>query len=120
MARYDDLHTSTIAYATFVSSVLLLVIILLIRALCYAWVEGESDRKLADAHYVSADAEISAQKERVAAYGTSVVEVAPPAPEDGAAQDGGAAADAAPQTEERIQIPIDKAKEILLKELSGQ
>lgn len=51
MARYDDLKTGTIAYATFISAVLLLVIVLLLQALTFSWIEGEEVRKLTEGHY---------------------------------------------------------------------
>ena len=114
MARYDDLETGSIAYATFLSCILLIIIILLVRALCYSWLEGEDDRKLADAHYVTADAEISEQKSNLSGYKKVMVEVMPPPAEDGQPS---AAADE-PKLEERIRIPIDRAKELLLEELS--
>lgn len=110
MARYDDLNTSMIAYATFVSSITLLVIILLVRALCYSWVEGEDQRKLANAHYVSADQEIGEQKARISGYEKATIEVAPPAGEE----------DAEPRMEERIHIPVEQAKTILLREMASK
>ena len=113
MARYDDLDTGSSAYATFVSSVLLLVIILLIRALCCSWVEGEDIRKLADAHYTSSDNTISQQKVRISGYEKVMVEVAPPSdPEAGEDQPQ------EPVMEERLHIPVERAKELLLKELA--
>ena len=115
MARYDDLNTNAIGYATFVSTVLLLLIILLVRALCYYWVDGESDRKLADAHYVEADQEISAQKAVVSSYEKVTVEVPPPP-----APEGEEPASMQPVEEERIRIPVARAKDILIKELAGE
>lgn len=107
MARYDDLSTGPIAYAAVVSTIVLAVIILLVRALTYSWVEAEDARKLVDAHYVSADAAIDKQKAKFADYGKVMVEVPPPV---------GSPADAKPTQEERLIIPIKKAKETLLKE----
>ena len=109
MARYDDLDTSAIAYATFLACILLLLIILLVRALCFYWVEGESDRKLSTSHYVSADEEIREQKLQISGYGKELVEVV--------ATEGEEVAE--PQFDERIQIPVEKAKDILLKELTS-
>ncbi|MEZ6081099.1 MAG: hypothetical protein R3C56_37175 [Pirellulaceae bacterium] len=68
MARYDDLNTGPIAYAAFVSSVMLLVTILLVRALNYSWVEAQESKRLADAHFVDSDAEIARQKSEIANY----------------------------------------------------
>lgn len=105
MARYDDLHTGTIAYATFLSSIVLIVIILLIRALCYYWVEGEEARKLADAHYVTSDQEISDQKAMLDGYQKVKIEIP-------------AMGDVEAKTEERIHIPLSRAKELLIEEWS--
>ena len=114
MARYDDLNTNAIGYATFVSTILLLLIILLVRALCYYWVEGETDRKLADAHYVESDQAISAQKAVVSTYEKVMVEVPPPP-----APEGQEATQSEPVKEERIHIPVARAKDLLIKELAG-
>jgi hypothetical protein len=110
------LNTGPIAYAAFVSSILLLIIILLVRALCYGWINAEDVTKLTEAHYVSADAEIAEQKARIANYGKSMVEVAPPA---GEVSDGGQAAPSKPVEEERLHIPMERAKELLLNDLSA-
>ncbi|MCA9130557.1 MAG: hypothetical protein KDB22_25890 [Planctomycetales bacterium] len=112
MARYDDLNTGAIAYATVVSSILLLIVILLTRALCFAWVEKEDARKLNDAHYVQSDSIIAAQKARVSASERVTVEIPAPAAAPGQPQ-------AEPTSEERIHIPVQRAGELLIKELSG-
>lgn len=108
-ARYDDLHTGTIAYATLVSCIVLVVTILLVRALCVAWVSSEEARKSVDAHYYSSDAEISEQKARVSSYEYQMVEVTPEAGPDGELGE--------PETVKRIHIPVDRAKEVLANEL---
>lgn len=107
MARYDDLSTGPIAYAALVSTIVLAVIILLVRALTYSWVEAEDARKLVDAHYVSADTAIAEQRARIAGYSKVMVEVPPPE---------GSPADAKPTQEERLHIPVTQAKELLLKD----
>ena len=107
MARYDDLHTGTIAYATFLSSIVLIVIILLIRALCFYWVESEETRKLADAHYFSSDEEISDQKAMLDGYKTVKIEIP-------------AMGDAEARTEEKLHIPLSRAKELIIEEWSGE
>ena len=107
MARYDDLSTGPIAYAAVVSTIVLAVIILLVRALTYSWVEGEEERKLVDAHYVSADAAIAEQKATITGYRKEMVDVPPPE---------GSPADAKPTQEERLRIPVTQAKELLLKD----
>ncbi len=111
MARYDDLKTGPIAYAAFVSSVVLVVLILLFRALCYGWMEAEDEAKLANAHYESADTEIAAQKLRIASDAKEMVEVPPPA---------GAEASAQPTQEERLHVSITRAKEIVLREFGSK
>ena len=108
MARYDDLHTGVIAYATLLSSIFLVVIILLVRALCCYWVEAEDARKLANAHYVSSDLEISEQKGQLDGYGKETVEVAAPTEEDPDAK----------SSKEVIRIPVERARDLLLAELS--
>ncbi len=107
MARYDDLSTGPIAYAALVSTIVLAVIILLVRALTYSWVETEDAKKLVNAHYVAADTAIAEQRAKIAGYSKAMVEVPPPA---------GSPADAKPTQEERLHIPVTQAKELLLKE----
>lgn len=111
MARYDDLNTTAIAYTTFISSILLVIIILLGRALCYVWIETEDQRKLSTASYEVSDRLIGEQKSMLSGYQTVRVEL-PPAE--------GADPAAAPQYEERVRIPIEKAKELLLKDLAAE
>ncbi len=111
MARYDDLNTSAIAYATFVSSILLLVIVLLVQSLTFNWILGEDERKLADSHYTTSDNEIAAQKAKLEVFEKVMVEVIPPA------ADGAAPGEAAkPVTEKRIHVPIKQALTSILKE----
>ena len=116
--RYDDLYTGTIAYATLVSVIVLIVTILSIRALTCAWVEGEEQRKTADAHYTSSDEIISEQKALLAGYEKEMVEVTVTPPEG---QDGNTEQGSEPTTkmEERIHIPIDRARDILMEELAS-
>lgn len=103
MARYDDLSTGPIAYAAFVSTVILLVVVLLVRALCYSWIEFEDAKRLADAHYVAADAEIARQKSEISNY--AKVQVPAIVPEG-----------AEPKMEDRLHIPVAVAEELLLKD----
>jgi hypothetical protein len=110
MARYDDLNTGSIAYATFVGSILLLIIILLVRALCYSWIDSEDARKLNDGHYASSDAVISEQKARISGTGKETVTVPPPVGQE----------NAQPTQVERLRIPVDQAKDLLLKEMGAE
>jgi hypothetical protein len=111
MARYDDLNTSAIAYATLISAVLLLVIILLVQALTYNWILGEDQRKLTDSHYTEADTEIAKQKAKLD-YGKEMIEVIPPAV-DGAAP----TEPVKPVSELRRHIPVKQAQSLIMKEL---
>ncbi len=111
MARYDDLNTSAIAYATFVSAILLLVIILLVQSLTYNWILGEDERKLSDSHYTTSDNEIASQKAKLDVFEKVMVEVIPPAV-DGAAP----TEPVKPVTEERIHVPMKQAQSLILKE----
>jgi hypothetical protein len=110
MARYDDLNTSAIAYATFLSSILLLVIILLVQSLTFNWILGEDERKLAESHYTVSDNEIAKQKAKLDAYAKEMIEVIPPAV-DGATEPPKAV------SELRRHIPIKQAQSLIMKEL---
>ncbi len=111
MARYDDLSTRSIAYATFVSAVILLVVILLVQALTYNWILGENERKLTTSHYISSDAEIAKQKSKLDGYYQSTVDVFP-APASGSA----ASEPVTPVKEKRLHIPLKQAQSLILKE----
>lgn len=110
MARYDDLSTGPIAYAAFVSTIIFVVIFLLIRALCYSWVETEEARKFAEAHYVSSDQAIAQQKSKIQKYDKQTVEIPPPE---------GSAPNTPSSVEERILIPVSRAKEVLMQDWSS-
>jgi hypothetical protein len=114
MARYDDLDTSAIAYATFISAVLLVVIVLLVQALTFNWLLGEDERKLAESHYTASDNEIAKQKARLDVLERVNVEVIPPTV-DGAAP---TTEPAKPIVVERIHVPLRQAQMSILKELS--
>ena len=114
MARYDDLNTRTIGYLTFISSVLLVVTILLLQALCYNWIDWQEENKLTKQSYQSSDDLIQAQKASMQSYGKVQVEV--PVEQPAGASDGANTASQM-KTEERLQIPIDRAKSLLLEEL---
>lgn len=108
MARYDDLNTSAIGYATFISTILFVIVVLLIRALSFYWVEGEADRLQANTHYTIADAEISEQRERLNGYAKEMVTVFK------------GEGDAAVEEEvEQLHIPLNAAKQIILDELAS-
>jgi hypothetical protein len=120
MARYDDLNTRTIGYLTFISSVLLVVTILLLQALCYNWIDWQEETKLTKQSYQSSDDVIQAQKASLQSYGKVQVEVPVEPPSNGAEGGNALAAPAAQmKTEERVHIPIDRAKALLLEELKS-
>lgn len=122
MARYDDLNTKTIGYLTFMSTILLIVTVLLLQALCYNWIDWQEENKLlSNTSYKSSDSVIKQQKESLAGY-SKVSEQVPvePAKGDGkAAKPDGAAAPAEMKTIERIRIPIDRAEKLLLDEVKA-
>ncbi len=111
MARYDDLNTSSIAYATFVSAVILLVVILLVQALTYNWILGEDERKLSTSHYITSDAEIAKQKAMLDGYKQLMVDVIPPA-----AAGATTSEPVASVQEKRLHIPVKQAQSLILKE----
>ena len=134
MARYDDLNTKTIGYLTFVSAVLLAVTILLLQALCFNWIEWQDETKLLKQSYNSSDELIAAQKQSLSGYSKVQVEVPiEPAAADGQATqtdgqttsattaDVGGTKQPVPQTKtvERVHIPIERAKSLLLDELNS-
>lgn len=113
MARYDDLDTTAIAYTTFVSTVILVLIILLGRALCYAWIDAEDEKKLTASSYSKSDQIISEQMDQINGYQRVDQEI--PGVVDPASPD----APAPVEIREVVRIPIAEAKAILLTELSA-
>lgn len=111
MARYDDLDTKTIAYTTFVSTVLLVVIILCVQALCYNWLDSVEEARITDQGYKNSDATIREQLLKLDGYQWAEVPVAaePGQPEPKAGEP--------PKTVKKLQIPIERAKQLLLNEL---
>lgn len=107
MARYDDLNTGAIAYSTFVGAILLLIIILLGRALCYAWIEREDARKVANASYTASDQKVSNQRGELAEYRTRTIQLA--SGDEGFGEE--------PEEKELLVIPIERAKELVLEEV---
>ena len=112
MARYDDLNTKMIAYWAVLCIIILVVLLQLLQALCFnmvAWTEQKPGRvgsELKVPEQVKSDQLKSLdgyKKERI------VDESAPP-PEKGQE----------PAKKDVIYIPIQRAEEIILKELSAQ
>ncbi|MFO1063675.1 MAG: hypothetical protein U0892_07400 [Pirellulales bacterium] len=116
LTRYDDLNTKTIGYLTFMSVLLLIVIILLLQALCYNWIDWQEESKLLKQGYPSSDAAIAKQRESLSAYG-EVDEVIMEQPAAG--KDGTVDPNAKPVEKKihRSLIPISEAEKLLLGEL---
>jgi hypothetical protein len=107
MARYDDLNTKMIAYATVLSLVILVIVLQGTQALCYSMVNYESSRKdvkIIDAATVAK----SEQLESLNSIQTVEVldEAAPPA------QKG-----EQPAMKSVNRIPIQEAQKLILKQL---
>jgi hypothetical protein len=118
MARYDDLNTNSIGYLTFMSVLLLAVTILLLQALCYNWIDWQEDGKMIKQSYWSSDLAIQQQKDSLKGYSKVQEEVPVEAPKgDGQGKEP-------PKIEmrkvDRIYIPIDRAKDLLLEEAKAK
>lgn len=111
MARYDDLDTKTIAYTTFMSCLLLVIIILTVQALSYNWLDEVEEARVVDQGYKASDATIREQFQTLDGYQWVDVVVPPepgqPEPKAGEPQ----------KTVKKLQIPIERAKQLLLNEL---
>jgi hypothetical protein len=110
MARYDDIDTKFVAYATVVSCLLLVAILQGTQALCYYFVGLEDQRKIDGYEYVSSNKVIREQIESLSGY--QEVDV-PPA----MGPDGKPVSD---KPTKRLQIPIEKAQQLLLKEAQSK
>jgi len=106
MARYDDLNTSTIGYATVFSALLLIVIIVGIEGLSYYWENSEEAKKKLRSEYVSSLDILKEQRDSLNKYEWVTV----PAPEAGPGE-----TQLSPT--KRLQIPVSRAKEIVLEEM---
>lgn len=104
MARYDDLDTRTIGMAAVISSIVLFILILAGRAMAYAWQGTYEEELLVNARYETSENEIAAQK----AVLTKTGKVIDPPVKEGA------------NPTERNVMPIDKALQLIGKELSTQ
>lgn len=61
-ARYDDLDTRTIALASVVSAIVLLILILAGRAMAYGWAASVEESKFSSARYEDSEQYIAQQK----------------------------------------------------------
>ena len=107
MARYDDLNTRMIAYATVLSVVILVIILQGTQALCYTMVNYERARK--DTKIIDAATTIKGEQLE-SLNGFKRVEVVDEAAElkKGEAQ----------PMKKVIRIPVRDAQKLILKELS--
>lgn len=108
MARYDDLNTTMIGYAAFISSLLLIVIIVGVEALSYYWENSMQEAALSKSEYTQSLDVLDAQRKSLNITGE--VEVPAPAPAKGEAPK--------PPTK-RYQIPIEKAKALTIESLGS-
>ena len=110
MARYDDLPTNMIAYGAVISCLLLLAIIQGTQALCFNMVNTAQQEKLLGSEYTTSKAVISEQLASISGY----KKVAVPA-EMGL---DGKATGEEPKT--MLQIPVDRAIDLILQENKGK
>jgi hypothetical protein len=111
MARYDDLNTNMIAYASVLSIVVLVLVLQGTQALCYNMVNWTDQRT--DKTGSEADKPLkikSEQLESLAGYKKeSVIDETAPAPEKGQE----------PKKKDVIYIPITEAQKLILKEMAS-
>jgi len=110
MARYDDLPTNLIAYAAVISCLLLIAIIQGTQALCFNMVNTAQQEKLLGSEYTSSKAVISEQLASISGY----KKVAVPAD---MGPDGKPTGEA---PKSLLQIPVDRAIELILQENKGK
>lgn len=104
MARYDDLDTKSIALTTVISSIVLVVLILAGRAFAYTLQNIAEEKQTSTAKYAISDQEIADQKAVLTKSG---------AVQDPPANEGDKPVD-------RTVLPIEKAQQLIGKELSTQ
>lgn len=104
MARYDDLNTNFIAFFSVISCGLLLAIILAFQAFAFQLEYSEEERKLGSSEYTRSSETLSEQSKSLSGY-KWVSELSP-------------VTDPAQKPEEvkRLQIPIQQAMELILRE----
>jgi hypothetical protein len=110
MARYDDLNTKMIAYATVLSVVILVIVLQGTQALCYSMLNYERSRK--DTKIIDAATTMKSEQLQSLSGLAKRVEVidesAPPAKKG-----------ELPAVKKVIQIPIEEAQKLILKELGS-
>ncbi len=106
MARYDDLDVKFIAFATLISCLLLVAILQGTQALCYSMTNSEQAKKLEMSEYTTSKAVIGEQLKSLSGY--RKVAVPPATGPDGKPVETGPTS--------RLQIPLDRATQLLLEE----
>lgn len=110
MARYDDLNTKMIAYATVLSVVILVIVLQLTQALSYNMVNYETSIKESN----KSDRAYEAKREQLDSLNgftrVSVIDESAPPPGKGEEM----------PTKKVIRIPVEEAQKLLLKELATQ
>jgi hypothetical protein len=106
MARYDDIDTKFVFFATLVSILLLIAILQGTQALCYNMNNAMDAARDAKSEFVDSSRIIGEQKASLAGYKKVSV---PPA----LGQDGKPVSD---KPTSQIQIPIETAEKLLLEE----
>jgi hypothetical protein len=109
MARYDDLNTKMIAYATVLSIVILVIVLQLTQALSYNMVNFESSIKEGN----KSDRAYEAKREQLESLNgfnrVSVIDESAPPPGKGEEM----------PTKKVIRIPVEEAQKLILKEMAG-
>lgn len=103
MARYDDINAKVVLYATVLSCILLLAIILAGQAMTYYWSYAYEDRRLDSTEYETSKAVIREQRASVDGYKW----INEPPAEEGQ------------EPAKRLNIPLDRAKEAVLQEMQS-
>lgn len=101
MARYDDLNTNMIAYATVLSTVVLVLVLQGVQALTNGMIQSEDERKVSIASSEPTEVK-NAQLARLQGYTKS--NIADPAVEG--------------STKEVFTIPINEAESLVLKQFA--
>lgn len=105
MARYDDLNTNMIGYATVLSCVVLVLVLQGVQALSNGMIQSESDRKISLSSAEPTEAK-NAQLARLEGFTKSTV------PDTTSTVEGA--------TKEVFSLPIGDAKAMVLKQFAGE
>ena len=104
MARYDDINSKMVLYATITSCLLLFAVIQATQALTYYWKFKAETKTLDDSEYTLATKVIREQEDRLDGYQWFKL---PPVEENG-------------EPLKRLKIPIEQAKKIVEQEMRSQ